>query len=123
MLTVLRSLAFFRGGVRDLRLYGGIFLGPNPSWFIRPGRCPSNMYLEVHGSTCIVFGMTDKKMWKEMRRQLQAAGCEIVQPKGRSHVRVYHDGVLVTVMQQSQSCYRAYQNKRAELRRKGFEVT
>lgn len=66
--------------------------------------------------------MSDKKIWKDMCRQLREQGCDIVQPKGRTHLKIYQGDVLVTVMQQSETAPRNYLNKRAELRRKGFKI-
>lgn len=80
------------------------------------------MYLHVLLSTCRMHNMTDKKMWKELRRKLEAQGCEFRQPKRSAHFKVYRNGVLVTVMQQSESGRRSYLNKVTELRGKGLKV-
>lgn len=66
--------------------------------------------------------MTDKKMWKEMRAKLEAAGCQLIPRKDGAHLKVYLDGELITVMQNSPSSWRSHKNKRAELRRKGIAI-
>lgn len=66
--------------------------------------------------------MSDAKTWKKMRDQLRKQGCRIEQ-QTNTHHRIYGpDGALVTIMQCGKAGPRAVLNKRAQIRRKGFDI-
>lgn len=66
--------------------------------------------------------MNDKKIWKQMRDKLRQQGCTVEQLTNTHHKIYASDGSLVTIMQSGKAGPRAWLNKRAELRRKGFAI-
>lgn len=63
----------------------------------------------------------DKNM-KSIKRILKDHGCEVVHRKGRSHLQVYRNGKLITVLSCSPSDWRSRLNEIARLRRAGIPI-
>jgi hypothetical protein len=67
--------------------------------------------------------MSDKGTWRKLRKQLEQAGCTIVQGgRSNAHYKVYQGKRLINSIPSTASDHRTMRNVLAQLRREGIPV-